>query len=55
MFQVAAGWIYYIDSNSGDLYKIRINGTNKTKLDDDTLDIVKLNVYKDTIFLCLRI
>ena len=48
-FYVIDEWIYYINlSDNGKLYKIKTDGSSRTKLSDD--HIYSFNVYGDTIY-----
>lgn len=46
---VSEGWIYYKnDSQSGNLYKMRLDGSDKTKLDDTNIWFI--NVHQDWLY-----
>jgi hypothetical protein len=48
LFAIQENWIYYSDRNSDSLYKSRIDGSEKIKLSDDSVD--EINVVGDWVY-----
>lgn len=49
--KIKDGWVYYVDSNSNNnLYKVKIDGTQKTKVSDDNISSSEFNISGNWIY-----